>query len=280
MINTAYLTKLAYQELEETSERRAEAICELRERIFSLPSSERLHDVSDCNLIRFIRARKYDLDKALKTTISLRKFENSRAAICDPVFTFEEMCHFEDFFQILPRPDKSGHLVVVFQLIKVLRLFTPEFLQQYPDAFMRSNLFFLQQISLNHFAQICGVVVLIDFDEFTLWDSLKFSTIVTVENTLSVLHYVQSCIGLRLAGVHLFHAPAYVTWLWGVVKLFLNERMAKRFHFSSDYEDILESLGAEVLPVKYGGAYQDTEYSWLRTQFDAPGTLLKPLPFH
>ena len=68
------LARMAYEAMGETREKRREAIGALRAAIASQPQEDRLADTTDANLIRFVRGCKYDMAKALKTTIALECF--------------------------------------------------------------------------------------------------------------------------------------------------------------------------------------------------------------
>eukprot|EP00961_Rhodomonas_salina_P301414 3940458-Rhodomonas_salina.1 len=50
--------------------RRRECLQELRKRITELPPNEQLADTSDKNLVRVLSSRKYDMDEALKSTVT------------------------------------------------------------------------------------------------------------------------------------------------------------------------------------------------------------------
>ena len=55
------LAALALKDFGEIKERRSAALLELRARIEALPESDRLSDTSEANIIRFIRARAWNL---------------------------------------------------------------------------------------------------------------------------------------------------------------------------------------------------------------------------
>ena len=71
-----HLAARAKEEIgEESSSFRQDKILDLRDRIINLlPEKDRLSDTSDVNLVRFLRSRKYDLDKALEGTVRLKQF--------------------------------------------------------------------------------------------------------------------------------------------------------------------------------------------------------------
>ena len=71
-----YLKKMALEDFGETTETRRTALIELRKRISELSDEkDRMVNITDANLVRYIRGRKYDLDKALETTVERQRFE-------------------------------------------------------------------------------------------------------------------------------------------------------------------------------------------------------------
>ena len=79
---TAALRSAAFDQWGETAETRLAALTQLRARIEALPAEDRLHDLGDANLMRFIRNRKFDVDKALATTVKLKRFYTAHTGVC------------------------------------------------------------------------------------------------------------------------------------------------------------------------------------------------------
>ena len=75
---TSELQSLAFEEFRETIDTRSKGLFDLRQLITTLPDSDRIVDVSD---IRFLRARKYDLDATLKSVIQYHHFISSHESI-------------------------------------------------------------------------------------------------------------------------------------------------------------------------------------------------------
>ena len=75
---------------------------------FSRGSSkkDRLEDLTDANLIRFLRGRKYDMERALETTVEMRRFKNENPDWFNP--TPEALVVFDMFCGLLPTPSPHG----------------------------------------------------------------------------------------------------------------------------------------------------------------------------
>jgi hypothetical protein len=68
------LQEVAFEEFGETEELRTSQLLALREEINQLPEIDRLTDTGDVNLIRFLRSRKFDIEKALHSTVQWQRF--------------------------------------------------------------------------------------------------------------------------------------------------------------------------------------------------------------
>ncbi len=169
-----HLRAIARDELGETPEVRARALQELRTRIAALPESDRLADVSDQNLIRFLRCRKYDMEKALQSTVDLQKFNSLHPEWVDNLRA-DEFQIFSTFFQVLEHRGPRGQFIVVLRPNNGIKVFTPEFIAENPLAMIRCNIFFLDRLRKSIEVQICGVIVCNSFKGFSVGDNLRLS---------------------------------------------------------------------------------------------------------
>jgi len=96
-----FLREIAFQEINETPELRAAKLIELKESINALTQpDEKIEDLSDRNLIRFLRSRKYDVQRALESTIKWQKFYHSFRDILKD-FTQEEARLCSNFLEVI-----------------------------------------------------------------------------------------------------------------------------------------------------------------------------------
>ena len=92
---------------------------EMRERIQALPEEmDRLKDLSDKNLIRFLRCRKFDIDRAVKLAVDAKRFYIENANILKGLDGKETVMfdgEHENVFQVYRNVDTSGKVVVVLR---------------------------------------------------------------------------------------------------------------------------------------------------------------------
>ena len=221
------LAKIAFEDFGETPERRQQALIDLRKRIAELPNEkDRLEDVSDVNLIRFIRGRKYDLEKALETTIA---------------------------------PDKKNRKVFVLFPAKGLKYFTDEFIKANPNAMIKFNIWMFDRISRDPHVQVAGLIMINSFQNFTLSDHIRMSKIAPMSHQLASFSFFNKCASIRLAGAFLVEAPMLVRAIFGLAKVFLTAKIRDRFFFlGSDCTPIHNMIeDRSLLPRSLGGETDD-----------------------
>lgn len=125
------LAKQALEEFGETPERRTMALTELRARIAALPSEDQLADTTDANIIRFLRARKYDMDKALESTNQFKHFQDKFADVIAAPGLRKLVLMSKDFLEVFREPN-GGKVYVVMRPKMGLSKFTPELKAESP----------------------------------------------------------------------------------------------------------------------------------------------------
>ena len=154
-----YLKKMAFDDFGETPETRRAALLELRKRINELPDEkDRLVNTSDSNLIRYIRGRKYDLDRALETTVERQRFENKHPDwmnIADEVLE-----NANDFCGLLPNPDAKGRKILIMFPSKGIKKFGGEFAKKNPLAMIQFNIWMFDRVSSDVNVQVAGLIII------------------------------------------------------------------------------------------------------------------------
>lgn len=260
------LIPIALKELGETPEIRALKLNELKDKIARLPPEDHIVDTSDLSLIRFLRGRKYDVDNALRTVVNMNRFHRDHPEWCSG-WTAKEFEPFKGFFQCLKERDKERP-VVVFRSDIGIKVLTPEFIKNHPYAIIRSTLWFMNAISYNVYAQVCGGILIQSFEGFSLWDNLTMIKACPLRQQIAGIWYVQNCVGFRFSGAYIFHQPSFITCLWHLASGLLSETIRSRCHFCGSDLSILKRdlCSTDILPVKYGGLVEDGSYDYLTEQ--------------
>jgi len=153
------LKKIAFDDFGETPETRKAALLDLRKRINELPDEkDRLVNTSDQNLIRYIRGRKYDLDRALETTIERQRFENKHPDWMN--ITSEVLERAFEFCGLLPNPDAKGRKVLIMFPSKGAKKFCGDFVKNNPCAMIQFNIWMFDRVSSDVHVQVAGLVII------------------------------------------------------------------------------------------------------------------------
>jgi hypothetical protein len=144
------LKEFAFQRYGETPAVRAQKLTEMRDKIGQLPESERIKDMSDVNLIRFLRVRKFNVDAAVENTANLVKFEKEYPEYVGG--TPEEFQMYTKFFQILENRDSEGRTIVICRSKNALAVVTPEINKDHPMG--KGQIMVLDRLSRDPYVQV------------------------------------------------------------------------------------------------------------------------------
>lgn len=153
----------AYEQFGETNSIMAEKLVELRSRLLEVSSSSlnTSTDLSDTNLIRFLRARKLNVDNAMTTILNWGKFKADHPEwfdglsakefgkktylrwILDMKYYLGILEQFGSLYRVMLEPDSLGRLVCIFPAKRCIEIFTPEFVEANPLAMIRAHMWFV-----------------------------------------------------------------------------------------------------------------------------------------
>lgn len=64
---------------------------------------------------------------------------------------------------------------------------------------------------------------------------------------------LQEGFGTKIKGIHFVNAPSFVEKVVFILKQSLKEKIAKRIHVHSNYDDLQKYIPKDILPKDYGG---------------------------
>jgi len=254
------LEAIAFSEFGETNELRDSSLIELRQRIQALPDvSDRLVDSSDRSLIRFLRSRKFDIEKAFESTVELQKFNNKYNEFVTNI-TYDHLRYISHFLSVIREPLPSGRIILILRPIEAIKYFTEERRKKYPKLTIMVHIWIHQQISFDPNAQICGLVIVNNFDGLTFWNQINLSKMASVSDQIIIYQHFQ-IIGTRFKGTFLLNQPQFLSLIWFMVKSFVSEKIKSRVFFcGSDYSLMQKMIGEQnisLLPKSLGGELED-----------------------
>nr|CAG4719773.1 RBLP1 [Leptochiton asellus] len=246
-------TEKARSELNETDENRKSGIQELRDIMtenehteFGKKLLEWFEPRKNEYLIRFLRARKYDVKKAYDLMKGYMKFREKYPGITDKLTCDSVRDLLENSFPgILPVRDKQGRFVLIFSVGSWdSNVFSFE-------TVLRGYVFILEQLLENEMAQINGFVLIENFKNYSIAQALSLRP----SDLKKMVDMLQGSFPARFKGVHFIYQPWYFTWTYAVVKPFLKKKLASRVHLHGyNLEKLFEAFDKTSLPEDFGGS--------------------------
>lgn len=250
---TPKMIKKAKDELKETDEIRGPALQQMKKLVFA--EKHLRCPTEDEYLIQFLRARKFDVDKAFELLRNKYEVKKGYSDLYDDA-DVNELRKFmaSGIIYAFPYRDEEGCVVIVLHLSR-----------WDPDEFNISlGLCALTGLLLyavdNPATQICGVRILVDARGFTF----KQMRCVAPRYINLLSRALRNCLPIRFKGIHFFNESAIFQYVWSVLRLFLTDKIKNRAHIhGSSLKNLHKSIPKEILSADYGGdntAYNGSEW--------------------
>lgn len=244
----------ARAELGEDPESRPEVIQELRDRVTQwkpLTIEEKslvLRNVDDKFLLMFLRARKFDISKALQLYVSYHMFRHKHSQLLKDL-TFKSVEHvFESgVIKVLDARATDGS--------KILCVY-PGNWNSSDFPFMenfRATFLVLDKLIQDEETQVHGFSILYDFTGSSFMSMLHVAQSEQITKGV-LIELLQDAFPARFKGVHLVHQPWYISIVLSVIKPFMKQKFRDRIHsHGEDYASLHRCMEPLGLPEEFGG---------------------------
>uniref|UniRef100_A0A182NES0 CRAL-TRIO domain-containing protein n=1 Tax=Anopheles dirus TaxID=7168 RepID=A0A182NES0_9DIPT len=215
----------------------------------------------DSFLLRFLRAKKFDVEKAFKMMQKYYKMKEEYPEIFKVSPPSEMKFMLEMQIQtMLPKKDEHGRQIYLFRVEKCDPYKIPV------DYVFRSNVLALEDAVRSPETQIGGLVVLLDMSGLGFAHARYLSPHLA-KKTVEV---VQEAFPLRFKAFHVLHEPFYFDAILAVLKPFLKDKIRRRIHLHGhSLSSLHKYVSKDLLPAEYGGnlgPFDNTE--WRQTILD------------
>lgn len=251
-ISGATLDK-ARKELFEVPEERLQKVTELRERVEEAEKFPEYEGVVFARrdgrfLLRFLRARKFNVDRALQLYLNYYKYRHKHAHLLrDMTPSSVEHVLSRGFFALLDTPNTYGSKAVVVYPARVdLEKIPPV------DCF-KALLLVLEALIEDEEAQVHGLSLIQENESLSLFQVMRASTSEFARSNI-LFDLIQESFPARFKSCHMVRQPWYLSILYKIAKPFLKPKFKERIHMhGTDMESLYKHFSQSMLPADFGG---------------------------
>ncbi|XP_076786308.1 alpha-tocopherol transfer protein-like isoform X2 [Arvicanthis niloticus] len=225
--------------------------------------------LDDAFLLRFLRARKFDYDRALQLLVNYHGcrrswpevFSNLRPSALKDVLN-------SGFLTVLPHTDPRGCHVLCIRPDRWIP-------SNYPiTENIRAVYLTLEKLIQSEETQVNGIVILADYKGVSLSKASHFGPFIAKKDGFPI----------RIKAVHVVNEPRIFKGIFAIIKPFLKEKIANRFFLhGSNLNSLHTNLPRNILPKEYGGTAGELDTaSWnavlLASEEDFVKEFCQPMP--
>lgn len=245
------LVEYARRELGETEEVKCLTLQELREMIYERGECQP-HRMDDDFLLRFLRARNFNVHRAHRLIVNYCNFKEEHPDIHQGVNPVK-MRHIgdDDVITVPAYRTQCGRRIMIYRIGN----WDP---RKYPiEELFKATVIIMELGAMEARAQILGGVAIFDLQGI----SIAHAWAITPQVANMVISLMVTSFPLKTHAIHILNQSWVFDVMFAVFKPLLDTRMQNRIFFhGSDYESLHRHISPSHLPKKYGGTREELPY--------------------
>ncbi|KAJ8272665.1 hypothetical protein GJAV_G00091970 [Gymnothorax javanicus] len=221
-------------------------LLKLRQRVEQDDSLRELPHLSDHFLIRFLRARDFDVDLSLKLLINYHRWKRECPEISADLNSSSVLGLLQnDYHGVLKSRDASGSRVLIYRIGQ----WNPKEYTAY-EVF-RVSLITSELIVQETDTQRNGLKAIFDLQGWCFAHALQIN--VSLAKKISAV--LTDSFPLKVRGIHLLNEPLLFRPVFAMIRPFLPDKIKQRVHMhgSSFHHSLCQHFPHTILPPEYGG---------------------------
>ncbi|XP_053594282.1 alpha-tocopherol transfer protein [Microplitis demolitor] len=245
----------AKRELGETDEVKCQTLQELRDMIYERGECTP-HRMDDAFLIRFLRARSFNVNRAHRLVVRYYNFKEDHPEIHKNVNPLKMHHIGEDDVMTVPAyRTQCGRRMMIYRMGN----WDPK--KYGVEEIFKATVIILELGVLEPRAQVLGGVVIFDLQDITL----AHAWTITPQVASMVMALMVSSFPMKTYAIHILHQSWVFDMIYAMFKPLINKEMQERVFFhGDDMTSLHKQVAPTSLPKKYGGTREELPYyKWI-----------------
>ncbi|XP_063976330.1 alpha-tocopherol transfer protein [Diachasmimorpha longicaudata] len=258
----------ARRELGETDEVKCQTLDELRDMIYERGECSP-HRMDDAFLIRFLRARNFNVNRAHRLIVRYYNFKEEHPAIHENVDPLKMRHIGDDDVMTVP-----GYRTECGRRMMIYRMGNWDPKKYGVEEIFKATVIILELGALEPRAQILGGFVIFDLRDITMTHAWTM----TPQIANMVIALMVTSFPMKTHAIHILHQSWVFDVIYSVFKPLLSKEMQERVFFhGDDMSSLHKHIKPTSLPKMYGGTREELPYyKWIDSLSKKP-KIIKPM---
>lgn len=253
------LKELPFEDLGVTPDAKNEALNQLCDLILGDTALQCPTD--ETFLLKFLRARKFDVQRSFKNVEKYFQARRDKPQIFDALglhgIPFDVACRTNHLVTVSRKADPKGRGVIVCKSGG----WSPNICSL--NDFFRAVILHIEHLVLREQFQIKGIVVVIDVKYLSTYHLVHY----TPSAFRTFISLAQDVLPVRVKGVYIINNSALFDIFFAIAKPFMKAKMAKRIClFGYSLEELHNLVPEDVIPEEHGGKLESYDYDVIKEE--------------